>query len=116
MAASAGAARPNVAPTYFRTPSGRRTRRLLTIVANHCVLIGVCLALLLPFLFIIGTALMPDREALGNGLIPHHLDWGNFHRVLNLFSFWRYLLNSVLYSGLSIVGVLISSLPVAYAL
>ncbi|HVX46229.1 MAG TPA: carbohydrate ABC transporter permease [Mycobacteriales bacterium] len=113
MAVTAGAVRPG---TIGRNAQTRRWQRVLVVVADHCVLIGVCLALLLPFLFVIGVALMPDDEALGNGLFPHHLDWGNFNRVLKLFPFWHYLLNSVLYSGLAIVGVLISSLPVAYAL
>lgn len=105
------------APTGRRgsTPSPR-TRAALLYVAQHCVLIGVCLALLLPLLLIIGMALMPDGEALGNNLFPRHLDWDNFGRVIGLFAFWRYLLNSLLYSGLSTIGVLISSLPVAYAL
>lgn len=91
-------------------------RRFLLLVAEHAVLIGVCIALLLPFLFIIGTALMPDDEALGNALVPSRIEWGNFGTVLELFPFWRYLLNSVLYSGLGMIGVLVSSLPVAYAL
>lgn len=98
-----------------RTPR-RSNRRFLLAVANHCVAIGVCVALLVPFLFIVGMALMPDREATGNGLIPHHLEWNNFGRVFHLFPFWRYLGNSLLYSGLSTVGVVVSSLPVAYAL
>ncbi|HEX3814436.1 MAG TPA: carbohydrate ABC transporter permease [Mycobacteriales bacterium] len=116
MAVSVGATRPNVIAGSGRKAPSRRWQRTLVVVANHCILIGICLALLLPFLFVIGVALMPDSEALGNGLFPHHLDWNNFHRVLNLFPFWHYLLNSVLYSGLAIVGVLVSSLPVAYAL
>lgn len=94
----------------------RRWQHTLLFVANHCVAIGVCVALMMPFLFIIGMALMPDQEAIGNDLVPSDVDWGNFGRVLDLFPFWRYLGNSALYSGLSIVGVLISSLPVAYAL
>lgn len=95
---------------------GRPGQRFLLVVANHCVLIGICLALLLPFLFVVGTALMPDREVLGSDLVPRQVEWGNFAGVLELIPFWRFLLNSVLYSGLSIVGVLVSSLPVAYAL
>ena len=97
-------------------PPRRSTRRFLVGVANHCVAIALCAALLVPFLFIIGMALMPDREALGNGLIPHHLEWGNFSRVFHLFPFWHYLGNTLLYSVLSTVGVVVSSLPVAYAL
>jgi multiple sugar transport system permease protein len=103
-------------PRRTRTRRRKSKRSFLLFVAQHCVLIGVCVALLVPLLFVIGTALMPDREALHDGLIPHHLDWGNFRRVLHLFPFWRYLWNSVLYSGLAIIGTLISSLPVAYAL
>jgi multiple sugar transport system permease protein len=49
-------------------------------------------------------------------LWPETLEWGNFQRVLTLFPFWHYLGNSLLYSGLTIIGTLVSSVPVAYAL
>lgn len=94
----------------------RGWRSMLGFVATHCIVIGVCVAMLLPFLYIVGMALMPDREALGHALLPHDVTFENFSRLVELVPFGRYLLNSVLYSGLSIVGVLLSSVPVAYAL
>lgn len=99
-----------------RRAARRRKRQTLVFVARHCVLIGLCAAMVLPLLFVVGTALMPDNQSLHNDLFPHTLEWNNFHRVLALFPYWRYLWNSVLYSGLSIVGTVCSSLPVAYAL
>lgn len=102
--------------TPTRAAHKRRWQSLLSFVAAHSIALGICVALLLPFLFIVGMALMPDREALGNDLFPREITFDNFGKVFDLFPFWRYLLNSVLYSGLSIVGVLVSSVPVAYAL
>lgn len=102
-----------------RTRSSHRSLRwstVLAFVARHCIAIGICAALLLPFFFIVGMALMPDNEVIGNDLIPHDVTLDNFGRLLQLFPFWRYLANSALYSGLSMIGVLLSSVPVAYAL
>lgn len=95
--------------------SGSR-RRLLEGVARHSVAIGLVAVLLIPLAFVVGTAFMPDRATAGHALVPRTFHWANFRRVIDLFPFWHYLLNSVLYSVLSTIGVLISSTPVAYAL
>ena len=46
-----------------------RRHRLLGMVANHAVLIGVSIVFVLPILFMVLTALMTDRQALSTKLI-----------------------------------------------
>ena len=71
---------------------------------------------LAPFAFVILTALMTRQQALSSRLWPHPFAWSNFRDVFHLFPMWRYALNSTLYAGLSTIGVVLSSVPVAYAL
>jgi multiple sugar transport system permease protein len=85
-------------------------------VAQHSVAIALSLAFLAPFLFILLTALMTRQQALSGRLIPSPIRWGNFTDVFHLFPLWHYALNTVLYAGLSTIGVVLSSVPVAYAL
>jgi multiple sugar transport system permease protein len=69
-----------------------------------------------PFVFILLTALMTREQALSTRLWPHPFRWSNFRDVFHIFPLWRYALNSTLYATLSTVGVVVSSVPVAYAL
>jgi multiple sugar transport system permease protein len=98
-----------------RVPAAVRRRRLLLAVANHAILIAVSLAFALPVIFMLLTALMTDRQALSASIIPHPFVWSNFKTVFTSIDLPRYTWNSFLYAGLSTVGVVVSSVPVAYA-
>jgi len=97
-----------------RLPPAVRRRRLLLAIANHAVLIAVSLAFALPVLFMLLTALMTDRQALSASLIPHPFVWSNFKNVFSSIDLPRYTWNSFVYAGLATVGVVLSSVPVAY--
>ena len=97
-------------------PARIRRRRLLLSVANHSVAIALSLAFLLPFLFILATSLMTNQQALSPNIWPHPFVWSNYKTVFEAFPFVRYTLNTVTYAGLATVGVLLSCVPVAYAL
>jgi multiple sugar transport system permease protein len=99
-----------------RPPRGVRRRRALVAIADHCVLIALAVAFLAPFVFITFTALMTDQQALSTNLWPKPFRWDNFAEVFREAPFWRYTANTMLYAGLSTIGVLVSSIPVAYAL
>jgi len=96
-------------------PAAVRRKRLLLAVANHAVLIAVSLAFALPVIFMLLTALMTDQQALSASIIPHPFVWSNFKTVFTSIDLPRYTWNSFLYAGLSTVGVVVSSVPVAYA-
>ena len=99
-----------------RPPVSVRRRRLLAAVANHCVLIAVAIAFLAPFAFIALTALMTNEQALSSHLWPHPLRFHNFVDVFTKAPLLRWTFNTMVYSCLATLGVLVSSIPVAYAL
>ena len=112
----AGVERPVSRVIPRRVPSGVRRRRLLLSVANHSVAIALSIAFLAPFAFVVLTALMTRQQALSTDVWPHPIVWGNFKQVFHLFPLWTYALNTTLYASLSTIGVVVSSVPVAYAL
>jgi multiple sugar transport system permease protein len=71
---------------------------------------------LAPLVFIALTALMTDGQALTPALWPHPFQWSNFIEVFRQAPLWRWILNTMMYAGLATLGVLVSSIPVAYAL
>jgi multiple sugar transport system permease protein len=99
-----------------RPPPKVRRRRLLTAVADHSILIVLAIMFIAPFVFMVLTALMTSDQALSAKLWPDPFHWSNIGDVFDRAPLWRYTLNSMLYAGLSTLGVLVSSIPVAYAL
>jgi multiple sugar transport system permease protein len=99
-----------------RPPANVRRRRFLVAVADHSVLIVLSIAFLAPFVFIGLTSLMTNQQALSPRLWPHPFEWGNYTDIFGTAPIWRYALNTMLYAGLATIGVLVSSIPVAYAL
>jgi multiple sugar transport system permease protein len=97
-------------------PPSVRRRRLLVAVANHSLLIAAAVAFLVPFVFIVTTSLMTNQQALSSDLWPHPFRWSNFSDVFSKAPFLRWTVNTMLYSGLATLGLLLSSIPVAYAL
>ncbi len=97
-------------------PRSVRRRRFLLAVADHSLLIAAALAFLAPVVFITLTALMTNAQALSPRLWPHPFQWRNFVEVFHQAPLWRWTLNTMMYAGLATLGVLVSSIPVAYAL
>ena len=99
-----------------RPPARVRRRRLVSLVATHAVLIAFAIAFLLPFVFITLTALMTNEQALSSQLWPHPFRFRNFIDVFTTAPLLRWTFNTMVYSCLATLGVLVSSVPVAYAL
>jgi multiple sugar transport system permease protein len=105
------------APVVRRTaPKAVRRKRFLVAVADHAVLIGLAIVFLAPFVFIVLTSLMTSDQALSSRLWPEPFHLSNFADVFDRAPLLRYGVNTFLYAGLATVGMLISSVPVAYAL
>jgi multiple sugar transport system permease protein len=104
-------------PLVRRRPPARvRRKRLLVSVANHSMLIAASVAFLAPFVFIALTALMTNDQALSANLWPHPFAWHNFVDVFTKAPLWRWTFNTFEYALLATLGVVVSSVPVAYAL
>src|ERR671936_1231809 len=99
-----------------RPPAAVRRKRLLLAVANHSLLIAAAIAFLAPLAFMTLTALMTNNQALSPSIWPHPIRWSNFYDVFVKAPFWRWTLNTLQYSVLATIGVVVSSVPVAYAL
>jgi multiple sugar transport system permease protein len=99
-----------------RVPPAIRRRRMLMAVANHSLAIALSIMFLVPFAFIVSTALMTNQQMGSLSIWPSPFRWSNFTDLFDFFPFWRYAWNSLLYAGLGTVGVVLSGIPVAYAL
>jgi multiple sugar transport system permease protein len=99
-----------------KPPLAVRRRRFLIAVADHSLLIVIAVFFLAPFVFVTATAFMTQQQALSTRLWPDPFRWSNFVDVFTTAPLWRWTLNTMLYAGLGTLGVLVSSIPVAYAL
>jgi multiple sugar transport system permease protein len=110
-------AAPATAPLVRRrVPAEVRRRRFLLAFANHSLLIVTAVIFISPFIFIVLTSLMTNQQALSPKLWPDPFAWHNFADVFSKAPMWRYAFNTLLYAGLGTLGLLVSSIPVAYAL
>ncbi len=98
-----------------KPPRDVRRRKLLVTVAEHSLLIAAVLAFVLPVVFVLLTALMTNDQALSTKLWPEPFRWSNFVDVFHKSPLFRWMLNSFIYASLGTLGLLLSSIPVAYA-
>jgi multiple sugar transport system permease protein len=114
---SATATLDRVEGTRRRTASRAvRRRRFLIWVAEHSLLLALVVAFLAPLVFIALTSLMTNEQALSPKLWPTPFRLSNYTDVFDKAPLLRYTANTFIYAGLATVGVIISSVPVAYAL
>jgi multiple sugar transport system permease protein len=118
---SSGTSSSTLAPravTPRKTATARRTRgrAVLYWVAKHAVAIALSLMFFGPLVFIFLTAVMSDRQALTSHLWPASWHWENFSKIFASGELWTWIYNTVLYSVAGTALMLVSSIPVAYAL
>ncbi len=98
-----------------KLPWAVRWRRFLVGVASHSLLIAAALIFLAPVVFITLTALMTHEQALSPRLWPDPFQWSNFAEVFEKAPLLRWAANTATYAFLATLGVILSSIPVAYA-
>ena len=99
-----------------RAPRSVRRRRRLVAIADHSLLIAAAIAFAAPFAFIVLTSLMTTDQALSTRLWPEPFHWSNYSEVFKQAPILRYALNTTLYAVGATALMLVSSIPVAYAL
>jgi len=97
-------------------PEDVRRRRFLMMVARHAGLIAVAVMFIAPFVFIILTALMTESQAVTPSFWPRPFQWSNFSQVFDRIPLITYAWNTTQIAVGSTIGVLVSCIPVAYAL
>ena len=91
-------------------------RLLAGRAGKHAALLFATVILGFPLLWMILTSLKSNIQALAVPPVffPHPLLWSNYPDMLNAVTFYRYVLNTLMYAAITIVGVSISSSLVAY--
>jgi ABC-type glycerol-3-phosphate transport system permease component len=84
------------------------------IFSYSVLLIGAAISLI-PFLWMISTSLMTLGESIAGKLLPSQLQFGNFVEAWSGADFSRYMLNSVMITGITLAGELSVSILAAYA-
>jgi multiple sugar transport system permease protein len=99
-------------------PNTRATKDALRGILIHILLIPAAFVFLLPFLWMLSTALKPDSQlyAYPPIWIPNPLQWENFPKTVTFVPFFLYLRNTLIISISSMIGVVISSALAAYSL
>ena len=84
----------------------------------HLILIGIGFFFLLPFIWMLSTALKTDQQVLINPpiWIPRPVMWENFVKAINYIPFFRYMGNTSLIAVLDVLGTVIACPLVAYGL
>ncbi|WP_196445327.1 carbohydrate ABC transporter permease [Planomonospora sp. ID67723] len=99
-----------------RRAPGTRGRRTLYWIATHALALALAIMFVAPLFFIALTALMTDQQALTSELWPKTWNWDNFVTIFTGSPLLRWIGNTMLYAGLGTAFMLLSSIPVAYAL
>jgi multiple sugar transport system permease protein len=116
MSATAVPAAAPATAVRRRPPAAVLRKRRLVWIAEHSLLIVAAAIFLAPIVFILLTSLMSTQQVLSPGIWPHPFRPHNFLDVFTAAPMWRFALNTAIYGVLATVGMLVSSIPVAYAL
>jgi multiple sugar transport system permease protein len=117
-AAKGRADRSDVAGTAVSTVAGRRRRDLVAKVILHAVLIAGVVVMVAPFLWMLLSALKPEREILRVPPTwwPQHPTLDNFRELFSRMDFPKYFLNSLVVAAAVTIGNLVFASALGYAL
>ncbi|GGO91693.1 carbohydrate ABC transporter permease [Wenjunlia tyrosinilytica] len=91
-------------------------RRRLIWIADHSIALALALMFLGPLVFVLLTSVMTDQQALTPDLWPRHWQWSNFVTVFSKAPLLTWFGNTLVYAVSATALMLVSSVPVAYAL
>jgi ABC-type glycerol-3-phosphate transport system permease component len=97
----------------------RRVRKGIAELLSHLILSAVAVLFFVPFVWLVVTSLKPLEQVFTDPpkWIPEPIMWQNYVEALTspAFPFLRLLRNTLFYTVFSTLGVLLSSIIVAYA-
>lgn len=104
--------------TNVRPAHGARLRRRLAPFAKHALLITASLIFLLPFYWMLVSALKTNSQIFARPMQwwPDPVQWSNLPDTINYpaFPYFRLLWNSIYYSGAVTIGTVLSCTAVGY--
>ena len=86
-------------------------------IVSQALLTVVLILFLMPFVWMLATALKPPAEVFGNppSLIGSEIRWSNFTEAWSYLPFGRFILNGLLVAGAGTVVVCVTSILAGYA-
>ena len=99
-----------------RARRDRSIRRFNQHVLPRIILVIMCAIFILPFYWMLSLGLKSNAELAQYPptLFPQDPQWGNFKLATEAFAFWKYLGNTSIVTGLTILGAVISNPIIAY--
>ncbi|MEZ0333286.1 MAG: carbohydrate ABC transporter permease [Gemmatimonadales bacterium] len=81
------------------------------VLLGHAVLIGLGLLFLAPFVFMVSTSLKSQEKVFTQTIqwIPRPIVFKNYPDALSHFPFWRYLGNTLVLCGFTVIGSVVSA-------
>jgi len=99
-----------------RPGRAKRIRRGLVAGITHLTLVAGAGIMLIPFFWMVSTSLKVPNQVLIQPIkwIPDPIVWSNYAKALTVLPFGLYLKNTVVITGLVMVGTILSSAACAY--
>lgn len=96
-------------------PSGRLMTANVQNVLALLFLAAGCVLFIAPFFWMLSTSLKPAQQIFDTNWIPKPVQWSNYRDALTSAPFLTYFKNSVIVTGLSSLGGVLSASLVAYS-
>jgi ABC-type glycerol-3-phosphate transport system permease component len=108
---------PIESTTTKRTFSRKKFWETTGLVVLQIVMTVWVITFLIPTIWMISSSLKASTEVFAHPIvwIPEKPEWDNFTDVFELRPFGRFALNTVIVTGLAVLGTLVSSMLVAYS-
>lgn len=105
-------------PVPFRLASGARRQRQVRRALLLLWPVGLSAVFVFPFVVMLTTGFKGVGEIFTAPptLLPEHWTFSNFAEAFDAMPFWRYLANTLVVAGLSVLGTTLSCPAVAYTL
>jgi len=93
------------------------TKKISRKLLSHAVLLVGSLVFIFPLLWLISISLKYPRDMFPPNivLIPPRIRWQNYTNLFKYFAFWTYLSNSLIITGLNIIGQWLTAPLVAFS-
>ncbi len=110
-----GVARGTEVRPLGRTPAW--WKRFFRLTITYLFLTATSILFLIPFAWMISTSLKPQDQIFVYPIqwVPHPFIWGNYEQVFEQVPFFRYILNTMLITGVGVIGSLTGSSIAAYS-
>lgn len=102
--------------TVTRRRPAVRSQQVLDRIALHAALLAGAALVLVPFVLMVTTSFKPEQAVFSDGLLPTSATLDNYRFVLDSVPAGRYVLNSLVVTGVIVTAQLIVCVPAGYAL